>query len=276
MNSLREHGSVVIAGAILVALLGLSACSGGVATQSTTNPVRSPADYGLEAVLWYQTSGEARALYYQAYRLARYVLDDALTQGATKPPAVVVDIDETVLDNSPYEAQLLKEGAHFTNASFKAWIALSEARPLPGAVAFLSHADSLGVAIFYVTNRDSNDAEPTLHNLELAGFPQASREHLYPRVAESSKERRRKMIEQKYAIVLLMGDNLNDFTGMDGLSVEERDARTDSLSGLFGTKFIALPNPMYGDWERALYNYKSVGDSAREETRYSRLRGYDR
>ncbi len=258
---------------LLIALLGLSACSGGYTAQTN----RQSQEYGLEATLWYQRSGEARALYYQAFRLARYTLDDALTHGSVSNPAVIVDIDETILDNSPYQAQLLKDRTHFTNASFKAWVRRAEARALPGAVAFLSHADSLGVAVFYVTNRDSDDADATLKNLRAEGFPQVSADHLFPRINESSKEARRNAIEQHHTVVLLMGDNLNDFTGvMDRQSVEQRIARTDSLQGLFGGKFIALPNPMYGDWERALYDYRNVSDSAQEAIRYSRLKGYGR
>jgi len=210
----------------------------------------------LMATLWFQKADECRALFYQAFNLARLRLDEDLArpnQGAK--PAVVVDIDETVLDNSPFEGYCIENGSNYPDG-WNEWVNQAKARALPGAVEFLQYAVSRGVEVFYISNRKTSEMAATLKNLREAGFPMADSLHLLLRSEVSNKEIRRQEVLKNHRIVLLAGDNLNDFTDLyEAAMPEKRRQITDSLRGEFGRRFIVLPNPMYGDWESALYNY---------------------
>ena len=247
-------------------LVWLAAYSMG-SKPSGSVPEISPNEHLVMATLWYQRSAEARALYYQAFNLARLRLNEDLANGnIQKPRAVIVDVDETVLNNSPYEARLILQGGSFPQY-WKEWVEAARAQALPGAVEFLTYADSLGVAVFYVTNRRESTLEATMKNLKRMGFPQVQRDHMYLRTTTSSKEPRRQAIAQKYHIALLMGDNLNDFSAVfEKQPTERRNVLVDSLRAEFGKRFIVLPNPMYGEWEGAIYNY-NWGLDSREKNR---------
>ena len=212
---------------------------------------------GLQAVAWLQTSGEARALCYQAFNLARMRLDQELRsrqKKSGKTPAIVVDVDETVLDNSPYQVKLLRTG-NFYPLGWREWVGEARALALPGSVEFLSYASSQGVAIFYITNRKRTNLQATLKNLKDVGFP-IVKERVLMRTTNRSKEKRRQQVLKDHHILLLMGDNLGDFHHVfDYKSVNQRNLVVDNMSREFGKKFIVLPNPLYGDWEAALYNY---------------------
>ncbi|MBB3908110.1 5'-nucleotidase, lipoprotein e(P4) family [Anoxybacteroides rupiense] len=232
-----------------------------IAPQSVeqTVPSTSNNEHMLMATLWYQKSGEMQALYYQAYNLGKMVVDDALKQKrnshSRKKLAIVLDIDETILNNSPYEAYIIQKGVpNFTD--WHKWVMQAQAEALPGAVEFLTYVDSKGIDIFYVSNRDENEGKATIKNLKEKGFPQATADHMLFRAKENSKEPRRQKIQQTHEIVALFGDNLSDFTKeFDQKPLEERNANVDRFREEFGRKFIVLPNPMYGDWENAIYGY---------------------
>ncbi|MBO8161016.1 MAG: 5'-nucleotidase, lipoprotein e(P4) family [Thermosipho sp. (in: Bacteria)] len=207
------------------------------------------------AMLWYQNSGEMRALAYQAFNIAKLIYDMDLKEESTKPRAVIVDVDETVLDNSPYDA-----GHIGTNNAYpKGWTEWCEARlatPIPGAVEFLNYVAKTGGVVFYITNRSESVKQATIDNLKMLGFPFADEEHVLTKTTTSDKEPRRQLVAEKYKIVLLMGDNLNDFSSLfRKKGVEERNELVDQMKEMWGTKFIVLPNPIYGDWEGAVYNY---------------------
>lgn len=223
-------------------------------------------EYQAGAILWTQTSGEARALAYQAFTLARMMLDQDLRlkrRGGLRR-AVVVDVDETVLDNSRYQATLLKSRQPYDSNTWTDWVKLEQAEAIPGAVDFLRYAASRGVRVFYVTNRKVVEKDATAANLRKLGFPDVSDETLLVRTdpKSSSKEPRRNEIGRRYRIVLLMGDNLNDFDKVfeDGKTVEGRLAAVEQSKGRFGTRFIVLPNVMYGDWENAAYDPRLPDD----------------
>src|SRR5689334_13596792 len=101
-------------------------------------------EYQVGAILWTQSSAEYRALAYQTFVLARLRLDQALQtqrrKGPTTHPALIVDVDETVLDNSRFQAELILRGAAYTAESWKAWCDRAEAGAVPGAVDFLKYA----------------------------------------------------------------------------------------------------------------------------------------
>lgn len=212
-------------------------------------------EYLLMATLFQQKAAERRALSYQAFNIAKLRLDNELRKArVTKTLAVVVDIDETVLDNSPFEAKGILENSDYP-MYWDDWCNIADARPLAGSVEFLNYAKSKGVVVFYITNRRIKLLDATLKNLKLEGFPFADPEHVLMRTDGSNKDPRRKIVEANHHIVLLMGDNLGDFMHVfDDRKVDERFKLTDKYKADFGSKFIVLPNPMYGSWVNDLYN----------------------
>lgn len=219
------------------------------------------------AVLYQQRAAEYRALCLQAFNIAKLRVDESMKQiGLSKTGAVVVDIDETVLDNSPYEAKCILENVSYPTY-WDEWMNASSAKPVPGALEFLNYVQSNKMEVFYITNRKEKYRAQTLKNLQDIGFPFADNEHLLLRTDESSKKARRAKVSEKYNIVLLIGDNLNDFTEkFEKLGVEERFKLVDEIADQFGNRFIVTPNPMYGDWEGALFNYDynlSPGEKAK-------------
>jgi 5'-nucleotidase (lipoprotein e(P4) family) len=208
------------------------------------------------ATLWYQRSAEMRALSYQAFNMAKLVYDmDLKIVASDKKRAVIVDVDETVLDNGPYEAGLIDQNYGYSKG-WGEWCDAGEAPALPGAVEFLNYVANNGGDVFYVTNRKVKYRAGTMKNLKMLGFPQVEDSHVLLREKTSDKEPRRQLVRDSHRIVLLMGDNLNDFESVfRKKGNEERAAAVDALKDKFGIQFIVLPNPMYGDWEGAVYNF---------------------
>ncbi len=220
------------------------------------DPKLSKNHHTLLAVAYQQASAENRALQYQAFHLAKYILNDALKKKSKKKLAIVVDIDETVLDNSPYQANQVFNGESYPKGWNK-WCNMSQARAIPGAVSFLKYAVSKNVDVFYVSNRKVKVLQATIKNLKKHGFPQVTNEHIYLRSKTGNKTPRRKKILKTHNIIILMGDNLGDFSDIfEKKSYKERMSLVDKNANKFGAKFIMLPNPMYGAWEGAVYEYK--------------------
>jgi 5'-nucleotidase (lipoprotein e(P4) family) len=223
-------------------------------------------DQLILATLWYQQSAEMKALFYQCYRNAENALSENLAwSDKTKPAAVVLDIDETVLDNSPYQAWQVLENKPFTDQDWTRWVDMAQAEPLPGALEFTRYADSLGVEVFYISNRAVTGMNPTIANLLAHGFPNADTTHLLLKQGGSSKIERRAAIEKNYDILLLIGDNLADHSG----AYERRGpglgfATVEADKELFGTRYIILPNPMYGNWLTEIIR-QSEGTTAKEK-----------
>ena len=240
-------------------------------------------DYQIGAILYQQKSAEYRALAYQAYNLARLRLDEDLDKkNAKKLPkperkrarAIIVDIDETVLDNSPANAYSAKNNLPFNIKDWYAWGEMRKAKPVPGAVDFLNYAVSKGVKVFYISNRDEPQKQATIDNLKSAGFQDVSADNVWLRQspANSTKEPRRTDVAAKYRIVMLMGDNLDDFSNVfERKSMLERFAAADNAREIFGKRFIVLPNAMYGTWESAIYNYERLTEEQKAERRVNAL-----
>ena len=151
-------------------------------------------------------------------------------------PAVIMDIDETILDNSPFEARLLAKGIAYDATLWQDWVAEAKAKPIPGALEFVRYAQARGVAVFYVTNREAAQKPATRSNLATAGFPlRDGVDTLYCRGERpdwgSDKTTRRAEITPHYRILLLFGDDLGDFVSGVNTSVANRRA----LSEPFGT-----------------------------------------
>ena len=233
-------------------------------------------EYMVLATLYQQKSAEYRALCYQTFTLASVMLDEDLSNKLIdKHRVVIVDIDETILDNSPYQGKAILENSAYPKF-WNEWCSLAKALPVPGAVSFLNYAKANGVGVYYVTNRDESLRGSTLRNLISAGFPFADDAHLIMKTTESSKEGRRQAIAARNHIALLLGDNLADFSYLfDKQSPARRIALVDSLRYAFGPKFIVLPNAMYGDWEAAIYKYDwNQPDSVLSIIRHNQLKGF--
>ncbi|MVN22811.1 5'-nucleotidase, lipoprotein e(P4) family [Mucilaginibacter arboris] len=219
------------------------------------------------ANIWMQRSAEYKALCFQAYNLAHLRLDQSLAQTSAKPKAIVTDIDETVLDNSPHDMSEALEGKDFDLKTWKEWTAKAAADTLAGAASFLKYAASKGVEVFYITNREESERAGTLKNLQKFNLPNADNEHLLLKQATSSKETRRNQVLQTHEIVMLLGDNLADFSALfEHKNYEDRLQNTQRQAAEFGKKFIVLPNPAYGDWESVLYQYKYQLKAAQKDS----------
>lgn len=215
------------------------------------------------ASLYQQRAAEYKALCFQAYNIATLRLNEALRHRGKKPLAVVTDIDETLLDNSPLDAARAINNDEFDLKAWKKWTAKGIADTVAGAPSFFKYAASKGVTVFYITNRDEDEREGTTKNLKLYHLPFADADHIILKQNTSSKEDRRRQVLKKYNIVLLCGDNLPDFDALydDKPSEKNRTAATEKLKARFGSKYIVIPNLAYGDFENAVfkYNYKLSG-----------------
>lgn len=213
-------------------------------------------DGKIYTTAYQQRAAEYRALCYQAYNIAHKKIDEiALTQ-TEKPKVIITDIDETVLDNSAYEAHQILQGKDYDSDSWLEWSGMVKADTVPGSLSFLKYASSKGIEIFYVTNRGERELDFTVKNLQKFNFPNADNAHLFLLKNTSSKEDRRQSIAANHTIVMLIGDNLGDFSSLfDKKSSDERNENVNNVAAEFGSRFIILPNPVYGDWENSLYNY---------------------
>ncbi|MFV0389188.1 MAG: 5'-nucleotidase, lipoprotein e(P4) family [Pyrinomonadaceae bacterium] len=237
--------------------------------------------YQVGAVIYYQQSAEYRALAYQAFNTARAQIeqDKKLSkklpkQERKKPKAVVVDIDETVLDNSPFLAKEAKYNIPFTIDEFYEWKRTLLAQPVPGALDFLIYAESKGFEVFYVSNVPNSFMKVTIAGLQRYNFPFADEEHIRLITDVSSKEPRRVAIAETHRIVLLIGDNLNDLSlAFENVSNKERMKTVDDRKNEFGARFIVLPNAVYGAWENNLYKGKS-SEAEKKEARANALESY--
>lgn len=239
----------------------LSACGTSHQVTNTSAANNSIANDGkVWAAIFQQRAAEYKALCFQAYNVAKLRIDEATKQAGGKPLAVVTDIDETLLDNSPEGARAGLNNEEFSSVAWKKWTAQAAADTVPGAPDFFKYVASKGVTVFYITNRDEDERVGTLKNLQRYNLPNADNAHLILKTQSSSKESRRQQVLANYNIVLLCGDNLTDFDALydNRPSEDNRTATTQQLRQKFGNKYIVLPNPSYGDWEGALYhfNYK--------------------
>ena len=251
-------------------ILAASSCAARQAPPATTVGVTAPAHENLNAVLWVQTALEYEASAIQAYKLAQVRLDQAIadrswtaaveqqTDPSALKPAVIVDVDETVLDNSYYQARMIRDTTSYNTSSWDPWVLEARATAIPGAVEFARFAAARGVTIFYVTNRTANLEAATRKNLAAVGFPLTDGVDTVlargerPEWQASGKSSRRAHVARDYRILLLIGDDLGDFVVDAGGTPDERRARTQPQAAWWGERWIMLPNPTYGSWERAI------------------------
>lgn len=248
--------------------------------QKAPIPFGKPASHQrLYAVRWME-SAEYLAASCQAYAVARRQLETALRQPdrnavpATKviagaPPAIILDLDETVLDNTPYDVLLAQRNADFDEASWKRWNESGQVGAVPGAVGFAQYAAMRGVRVFYVSNRGAAEKAVTLKILHRLGLPLHSAGDVLLKNERpawtSDKTSRREDVAMRYRVLLLLGDDLNDFTFANKSTSRQRAASAQRYRNYWGTRWILLPDPAYGSWENALPPEKE-SSSARLET----------
>lgn len=274
------------AAALCAVALVFSGC-GTMPTQDTPPPVEAVAvsapsaaaalgaDDNLNAVLWVQRSAEYRATTETVYRAAIDKLDAALkdpdwdalvpeeraTPARGLPPAIVMDVDETVLDNSPYQARLVHEGKEYNEATWDAWVREEKALPVPGVVEFARAAQARGVTILYISNRAEHLIGPTLANLRAAGLPVKDDSvflGLGTFIADCEQEGseklcRRQFAGRSYRVLMQFGDQLGDFAQILANTQDARAALYEQHRPWFGQRWWMLPNPTYGSWEPAVF-----------------------
>jgi 5'-nucleotidase (lipoprotein e(P4) family) len=227
------------------------------------------ASENLNAVLWTQTAVEYAATSIQTYRaaeqsLARAIKDvhwtAALEQTApfgSLPPAVILDLDETVLDNSAMQARLIRQNLRFTNDIWTKWVAEERAGLVPGALQFLAQAHAKGVDLFYVTNRvckPADPSDPTVRVIRRLHIPLEEGHLLCRATSSGDKGARRAGVAAAHRVLLVIGDDFNDFMSIDAdrNTVEGRATALRAFESYWGERWFMLANPMYGSWERAV------------------------
>jgi 5'-nucleotidase (lipoprotein e(P4) family) len=237
-----------------------------------------PANDNLNAVVWTQTAVEHDLIYREAFRAAGEKLDaalkdrkwDALAKGdrttplsKTMKPAVIVDIDETVLDNSPYQARLVATGKEYDEFSWAEWCREKRAKALPGALAFAKAAEKRGITVFYLSNRAKDLDTPTLDNLRDAGFPIAAGESVFLGLGTvlegceqvgTEKGCRRQLVGKKHRVLMQLGDQVGDFVDVVANTPAGRAQAVEPYLDWVGQRWFVLPNATYGSWEPALFN----------------------
>ncbi len=239
----------------------------------------------FNSLLWMQTSAEYKANTTQAYNTALRNINAALRDRkwtAAKeqvgnyfslPPAIVMDIDETVLDNSPYMGKVVLENGEWNAATWNEWVARKEASAVPGAVECIKAMRDKNVRVIFISNRESRKGETpgagysqeagTIENLAKVGVAGVLPEDILLLGEEegwtSEKKSRREYISKKYRIVMLFGDDLGDFLAdvKSNITPQERDRLVSENKNNWGLKWFMLPNPTYGSWFTILRDPKS-------------------
>ncbi len=240
-------------------------------------------DQMVMAVAWMQNSAEYRELCYQAYNVALDRVKAAVAnhKKGDKPLAIVLDADETVLDNSAFEAGLIGTDNAYNGKDWNEWCNAAEALAMPGAAEYLQAVDKLGVDIFYASNRSMAQVSGSMKNFKKIGFPQADAKHMIFKDTSSNKMGRFEQVMKDYDVVVFMGDNTGDLPiNSYHKSQQERNALVDQHKDEFGKRFIVFPNPSYGDWEPALKqddkfgSYWGLTAEQKSELRKKSLRGW--
>jgi acid phosphatase len=257
------------------------------AQESTPAATPVPADDNLNAVLWMQHSVEYQASTMAAFALAKRRLIQAMGDAwwtaapaeqkgnySKLPPAIIVDVDETMLDNSAYQAWNISSGKPFGNETWKAFVEAKISTAIPGAVTFVRYANARGIKVFYVTNRTEDMEAATRENMQKLNFPMGGNVDTFLLAGEqdgwgSKKGTRRAYIAKNYRVLLLIGDNFGDFVDAYKGTEAERQKVFDESAAHWTKDWIMLPNPSYGSFEAVPYkfDYGATPDAMRDAKR---------
>ena len=288
-ESMRSILAFALLSAMTTAILGCKPTSTPPATHTDNSDTKATAKpaiaaaqenslENLNAVTWIQSSVEYKAVTQSLYAAAITELDKALAdkqwdalvpeerdnagKTAELKPAIIMDIDETVLDNSPYQARLVLNGKEYDELTWDQWVAEKKAKPVPGVVEFAKAATEKGITIFYLSNRAVHLQEATIANLKAEGLPIANDNvflGLGTVVADceqngSEKNCRRRLVGREYRVLMQFGDQFGDFAEVVVNTVDGRNEMFDKHQAWFGQRWWMLPNPSYGSWEPAVFN----------------------
>ncbi len=229
----------------------------------------------IYAVAWKTTAAEYRALYYQGFNLARSKVEEAIESSDNerlKPLAIIADVDDTLVLSDPYWGNLIENNKEFFDDSvWDEWISFNLVSASPGAEDFLKYCASRGVEVFYVTNRDQGDdtRQYLLDTLESLDFPYADERHLFVLRDTSNKELIQEQIRNNFDVIVMLGDNLNDFSRKYYVSsIDERNSLTEQDSEKYGVEFILFPNPTDGHWIRAIFGESEPASSISNKIKF--------
>lgn len=228
----------------------------------------------LDANLYMETAAEYRACCHQVYQCAAERLDAVLTttRGEVLRPAVIMDLDETVLDNSGFQSALFHGGRDFKQDYWDQWERdyPDEVRLVPGAFDFIKKAEKLGVTVVYISNRSEPYRESTIKALKHVGLNTETMDQrlllqeVAPGKNTSDKNPRRDRVMARYRVLLVFGDNLRDFSEVFAFpagigkentekrlqAIQTRWQKVDEAAGHWGVDWFVLPNPVYGEWQK--------------------------
>ena len=200
-------------------------------------------------VHWFRTAAEYRALALQVYRSAGRMVEGIGDGRVPGTWAVIMDADETVLDNSEFERRIAESGEPFEEEMWSEWVLEEAAGAIPGARDFIERVQTAGGRVAIVTNRDEVLCPATRRNLAALGIQPAV---VLCERETGEKEPRFRQVQDgtaadglpPLAVVAWIGDNIGDFPDLD------QDAREgpEEAYRLFGSRYFVLPNPMYGSW----------------------------
>lgn len=270
--------AVLLGGCVSVRTHGDPAATAATANARATGSyvvAAPPPNDGLNATAWFQKSVERDLVYGTLYRAAGEHLAAALADTSwdalprsdrsndprTLPPAIIVDIDETVLDNSYSQVRQMRDGKDFNETDWDVWVQQRAATPLPGSLAFLRSAADKGVTVFYISNRKVSQAQASFDNLRAVGFPVTDATQVLNAgtVVEgceqhgSDKGCRRLLVGRNYRVLMQFGDQVGDFVSIASNTQAGRRAAITPYLDWVGQRWWVLPNPMYGSWEPALF-----------------------
>lgn len=259
------HTGITLVVGLMVGL-GLGSTGTAVWGQREAAPSPNPQERTLDANLFVQTSAEYVACCLQTYAWAGERLRQRLVAlpPSERPPAVILDLDETVLDNAGFQSFLDREGKSYEQSLWNRWEREfpTETRLVPGAKAFIEEAERAGVTVVYISNR--TDREATVAALRHNGLSvEGIADRLLLRTDSSDKTARRRAIEERYRVLLLVGDNLRDFSetfvtpklqpeadfDTRQAAIAARRTTVERQAYRFGTDWFILPNPVYGEWQ---------------------------
>ena len=270
---MRMHKTLIL-GLLLASLTG-----GTIRAQDA--PVASDM---LLATLWTQRAVEYKANALTVFALARIRLDEALAdKGWTAAPAeqtgdfrnlplaVVLDVDETLLDNSKYQVWMMRANQSFSTKTWNQFCAAQVSTAIPGAIEFAKYADSKGVKIFYVTNRGAETEKDTRENMQKLGFPMGGNVDTFLMQGEKpdwtgAKSTRRAAITKDYRVLLNIGDNFGDFDDRYRTSEADRVKAFEAGMPYWGKQWLMLANPTYGSFDTAPFghDFKKSRDEQRK------------
>ncbi|HOP48931.1 MAG TPA: HAD family acid phosphatase [Desulfobacteraceae bacterium] len=245
----------------------------------------TPGNSNLNSLLWMQTSSEYKASCLQTYNTAKKNIDAALNdRGWTAaleqngeflslPAAVVMDIDDTVLDSAKFQAKLINDGVNWSETAWDEWVAFKNAPPVPGAVDFIQAINEKKIEVFFITNRECRQREKgkckcpqeqdTIDNLVKVGISGVNPENVLLQNEQpewsSDKKSRREFITARYRVLMLFGDDLGDFLPnvKKNITPLQRDALVHKNEIKWGIKWYMLSNPVYGSWLKILEEPRS-------------------